>query len=260
MKKLISAICFSVILIAACQKKDSAPASTSANSSSTSSTTGQNPTTTGNGTAVFDALFEIKQSRSKINGSYFQPFFNVQASLSVPQVTNEVYSIFNYQNMGVVKLNNITFKKDYIFVNNYTDSSFALYTAPYKWNISGSSAMSAFNFTATNAFPIAPNANPIPDSLSKTAGLTIPLSNSPHCDFVQLILTGPVGSGVAPAKIVSASATSIGFTAQELGVYQVGNGVLTLNFINDSLVTLNGKIVNFRSATGFMNPLFKIKS
>jgi hypothetical protein len=256
--KTLALSLLALLIIFSCKKKETSPSTPPTNSGSGSTTGGS--TTGGNGTSQYQALFEIRKTTPKVNGQYLSSFTNVEAHLQSSMVTNEVFDLFNYQDMGQVKLNTIVLKKTAFFVNNYNDTTYFNHTSPYVWQINGSSNLSALNFTHTTRFPVSSNLNPIPDSVSKSAGLIIPLSSATFCDFVQLIFTGPQGSSVVSSKYVSSGASTVGYTAQEIGGFAIGNGILTLNFVNDSLVNHNGKIINFRSTTGFTNQLFKVKN
>jgi hypothetical protein len=251
MKKIAIVLISFGILIAGCKKKETSPTP-----ASSGGTTGG--TTGGNGTTSYHALFEVNKSNFKFGTSFF-PGMNCHAYLCTQPITNEIPSS-SYINMGNVKLNSITFKNKSGSSNfYYNDTTYSIFPAPFAWEVTGSANFSAATFTSNTAFPVYPNYNSLPDSCSKAAGLTISLSGTSGCDFVEALIIGPGSSNFIFPKYIAGNSSSIVFSSSELSVLSTGSGgYLSLKFCKDNVQTISGKLVNTRSATSYFISSFKI--
>lgn len=152
--------------------------------------------------------------------------------------------------MGDVSLNGILFKKNYPALNYYGDTTQTLnFPVPQVWTISGSSNISAFTYSNTNAIPIYTGHAAIADSFVIANGISIPLNNYSGADEVIYRFYKNSNSNYhTTTKMPGTIGASIDFTAAELSsIGACTDAVLSVSFYKNNIQDVGGKKCNFRT-------------
>ena len=258
MKSLISLFIVSFLVFLSCKKEKNTTDNAAAGTGSTTTGTTTGGGNNANGTTTYDGLFEIGQDYTKNGSTILMSSAKVStAYLCSYPVVNE--SSLNYLDMGTVDLNGVIFKNYlYIIYNYYTDSAFTNFSPPYVWHIGGSFYINAFTDTCMTPFPVYTGGLSLPDSISKSAGITIPVTGLSDCDFIKISIIGASGSQHLPSKLVAGNVSQVMYTPAELSGLNPGAAYFSISFYNDNVKVKNGKNLNFRTACFYTVYNFKI--
>ncbi|MBK6832908.1 MAG: hypothetical protein IPG89_01000 [Bacteroidetes bacterium] len=243
-------------LFLGCKKE---PKETITKNSNTTGAGSTNILPNGNGPDTCDAVLQITKGYYKTTSS-FQPsnINNCLAYLCAQPIINDI--AYNRLDMGEVSLNGKVFKSFYSSLNYYyNDTTYSSYSTPYIWNISGSVNIDTQIDTCTTQFPVYSGTSYLPDSISKSQGITITINNLSNCDFYRITLVGPSGSQYLAPKMYPGNATSISFVPNELmGMTTGSTGLMLITFYKDNVKNIASKNLNFRLGVSYSIYNFKI--
>jgi hypothetical protein len=242
MKRTIFILSIGLLFFACKKKDDPAPGNPS------STTTGNPPAAT---TASFSALFANQLLYSIYATSATTVNFGINTAYAGSgDFTNFGSPSLPFIDMGTVKLNGVAFKN---FSGYYLDSTYNSYPSPTTWIATGNSIPT---FTYTNNNPYAGYTDYIawPDTIVKSAGLSLPLTGITNATEGKIYLS-VTGSSVSAgtATVLLGSLTSYSFPPSALTALSTSTSAgIQIDFYNNNVQTINGKKMNFRNTTSYV--------
>lgn len=237
MKKSIIYLFLICTLIYSCKKKDNTPEPSPSPSGNTSG-----PTADG-----FSALFSTQLIYSIFGTSTTTlSYANNMAIAANSDFTNFNFSTGLLLNMGTVNVNSVQFKN---MSGYYLDSTYNFVAGPpYIWQCSGN-AIPAFTYTNSNSYPSYSNYTLWPDTISKSAGLSLPLSGITNATEARIFLS--VTGATSPANtatIILSTASGYSFNPSALSSLSTATtAAIQIDFYRNNIQTINGKKMNFRN-------------
>jgi len=243
MKKIIlfGLLCF---VIASCQKKNAPPAITTPTSTSTSASS----------SLVYGSL-EVMQPHFYYNGVYTAYPNNVVYCFFS---STGIYSMNSMDNIpgGTITLNTVQlyhYTGPNNFAYQYHDTTLTLYNPPFNWNVAGSGIIPAFSVSINDAFPICNNTSLIPDTISISHGINVPISGA-GADSVSLaICLNTDNAGGSKTKTFAITNNSVSFTAKEVSDFFAISAEkyrsIRLSYTKYTIQTFNGKKIAFKTTT-----------
>lgn len=247
MKHFISLFFLALVLIISCKKKDD---STQISTTQTSTTGSPNGGTTGGGTAAtFKGLCSNQKKVLILNG-FTYPVATAQnyAMFSDSLFTNFTATTGQYLNAGILKLNNVEFKKT---GGTYTDTTNFPQSKPFYWFAYGAT-VPTFNYLNNNDYPSYADYTFWPDTIRKSTKFTIHFQGLNDGDEVELQISNS-GATNAVTYTALAAAKSINVSTVSIApLITSTTGVIQCTFYKNNIQTLNGTKVNFRNATAYV--------
>lgn len=242
MKKIILTLVIISTLITSCKKKeDNAPAPSS-------TTTGSTPTPS---VEKFGALFSNQLVHSIFGATTFTLSYGQNYALaSSSNFDNFNMPLGTFLSMGNVSSNGVTFKN---FFGYYLDSTNAAQASPFVWQITGG-AVAAFTYTNSAGFSTYSNYTSWPDTLSKSAGFSIPLSGITNAAEAQIYISS-VGSTTPAltASVVLGSGGSFNVSSSSLSSVSTSTSAsIQIDLYRNNVQTINGVKMNFRNVTSYV--------
>ena len=231
-----------------CKKKNETPAVTAPINNAPVNT----PLQAGFGTNV-NNLHGVLQAEKIAVPSFSSTTFESRASFNF---NSQPYSYYYLMggifattgvNAGTLKLNSTILKYDISTpnqTNRYKDTlSTRNYSIGATWDLTANGNFNSFNAPVNVGFPIIVNNSYLPNTISKSAGLTINFGNNNYSntDSIIVFIVGGAGTTSYPIKHVSGTATSITFTSTELNGIGTGSGEIIVYGLNYSNMTVNSK-------------------
>lgn len=212
-------------------------------------------------TSAYDALFSYSKNFTFNGTSYTNTGSLAYGIYSSKTIYNELYQVTNLQNIGTVRLNNITLKNKNTFATNYyNDTSFTNHSSPLNWIVSGSNSIDSFSYINPNPLPQFNGSKYLPDSLSLKTGLQFVVRYLSNADLIKISLISSSGSAQNPIMLLAATDTVIYIPPKELEGFQVNNtSQLSVQFFKENYRLINGKKINFRTALGYTTYQFKVR-
>lgn len=242
MKKIILLLSIVGLSIASCKKKeDTAPSPSTTTTGSTSTPSADK----------FGALFSNQLVHSIFSATTFTLSYAQNMALaSSSNFDNFNFPVGTFLNMGNVSSNNVTLKNTFGY---YLDSTYSAQSSPFAWQISGG-AIPAFSYTNSAGFSTYSGYTSWPDTLSKNAGLTIPLSGITNATEAQIYISS-IGS-TTPAFTGSLIIGSNGYynisSSSLSSVSTTTNASIQIDFYRNNIQTINGVKMNFRNVTSYI--------
>jgi hypothetical protein len=247
MKKVFLLFSTSLVFLFACGKKDTSPTTPPANTS-----TGGNSTPSGLSVSNNDdycglettILYKNQNGVITKDSSIYVAFYNAPASSSTRSNVPG----------GTVTLNGtpISFNTSGNYYSIYPNTSIPI-SNTLNWNVTGSGTVTAFSQSFTASYPSYSGASYLPDSCSKSNGVTLNInglsSNQPYA-FIYI-----AGMNVSPVyKLIIGSSSFVTFSAAELASFPVNQPLSISLSLQNNFTAIHGGIKR-----GFSNRLDYIK-
>lgn len=229
-------------VLVSCKKKENTP-------EPTSTTTGSTPTAS---TASFSALFsnQLIYSIFGTSTSTLNYGFN-NAFVANTDFDNFNYPVGTFLNVGTVSANGIVFKNNFGY---YMDTTYNFIPSPPCTWIASGNAIPSFTYTNNDSYSTYSAYTTWTDTISKSAGLTLPLTGITNATEARIYLsvtgaTTTAGTGT----VVLSSSSSFSFSPSSLSALSTATTAgIQIDFYRNNIQTINGKKMNFRNVTSYI--------
>ncbi len=241
-KKILTLLLFVSVLLFSCKKKESTP-------ETPPSTTGSTPTAS---TASFSALFsnQLIYSIFGTSTSTLNYGFN-NAFVASTDFDNFNYPVGIFLNAGTVSANGVVFKNNFGY---YMDTTYNFIPSPPCTWIASGNAIPSFTYTNTDAFSTYSAYTTWTDTISKSGGLTLPLTGIINATEARIYVsvTGATTTA-ATGTVILSSSSSYNFNASALSSLSTATTAgIQIDFYRNNIQTINGKKMNFRNVTSYI--------
>ncbi len=232
------------IALFSCKKESKDPAASPTTSSTTSSPV-----------AGFSALFSNQLIYSIFGTSTTTLNFGFSTAFAATTDFNNFdYPIGTFLNMGAVNSNGVIFKNNFGY---YMDTTYNFIPGPpYIWQATGG-AIPSFTYSNNNSYGTYADYTLWPDTISKSGGLSIPLTGITDATEARIYLsvTGATTSA-GGGTVVLSSSSSFSFNATALNSLSTSTtAAIQIDFYRNNIQTINGKKMNFRNTTSYIKTI-----
>lgn len=150
-------------------------------------------------------------------------------------------------NVGTVSLNTVSLKPDNQSSGTfYTDTTYAVFSAPLPWSVSGGNGIPAFTYTYTDVRPTYTGWNALQDTIKLSQNTVINLTGIIGADEILIYVMS--GSGMT-SKVVSGTVTSANFSTSDLSSLSASTSAsIWIQCSKYSFVGVAGKNFKFKTS------------
>lgn len=157
----------------------------------------------------------------------------------------ESFSPANGVNNGQIKLNNRPLYFE-TAIRMYLDSADRKTDQGINWSLNETENLTSFNYSCTSTYPIFNGVRYLPNVISKSDNLTIPLNNLQGADQIEVNLDDLKLHLLAPwYRKVNATVTNLVIPKNHLQDLTCGTITMRISFIKNEEKTFNGKTFKF---------------
>ncbi|NTW23448.1 MAG: hypothetical protein HGA37_02010 [Lentimicrobium sp.] len=233
----ILSLAFSVFLFTACDKTDETPDDT--NNTNTSSF---------NYPDAFGVLVAVKSISYTSVAGYEVPVEVNSASAFFPTDAGAT----SFADAGTVSIEGKNLSKVQNNVYVYNDYIDPLTLSNLQWSVTGNGSVPSFNKTVSRPIPTFSGFSSLPASVSKAAGLSIPMGSALYAADSVIVLITSSNNQVA-IKSFAGNAGSATFSAADLSALSTSNvGSISISPYNISTETISGKKYYFVNESSYL--------
>jgi len=157
---------------------------------------------------------------------------------------------------SLTKASNNAYFRNSFDAGNYTSGLDMNFSSGSSWNVGGASAVTAFTYNHTDAFPSYSGLSSLPETINKSSNLSLNITSSNADSVFVAIISGSTTASGSVIKRYGPTATNITISSADLAPLTTtgSNGIAYLEIIpwRYKMVTLNSKNYVFMKLAAYV--------